>query len=602
MDEARSGLDSFARADLNGARERVEALHARTQQAVADHESWVSVASGHRAELLARRAELLAEHDRVASIDPETVRDAADRLASVLDPPRVPDPAAALLADRLDEILDAEEERQHRREAAEGLLGEAEARLADAWAELRGVLDQERTASTDPDVVRQLERVRDEIYELEERGGRIAAVRSRRRIDELRAEEAELLDRLGFDTYSSFVMGVPTARAEAERAMRIDAAQARIDTLQRDVDRLRADSPGGEEEQRIRAERAAITDEAARLLGADAQAIGRLTSIELGELLRSTHLPTPPETSAEVLSAAGRLAAALSAAGEEPPSTAIDPTAMLEDARRWLAGVESRPDLLRTLVARVDEVDRELARLERDRTAADDGGRLADLRAELAAADERVMDAERRLEAHLSAMGELADLRTEELELRERRHALQASIDERERVLAVIDAATAPPPFRGPVPPPTQDVAAVPPVGPGALPSGPASPGAVSSGPVSSGTVSSGTPVPAAGTEGATAEGSLLAVSAPGPSPGVFGPVSREWRVLSRLADLRQVGMVGSVPLMVAGLTAEPGDTEAVLHRLEVMSDLVQVVVTTDDERVAAWADRLGGSAAVVRW
>ena len=87
------------------------------------------------------------------------------------------------------------------------------------------------------------------------------------------------------------------------------------------------------------------------------------------------------------------------------------------------------------------------------------------------------------------------------------------------------------------------------------------------------------------------------------PPPGRFGPVSREWRVLSRIGDLRRVGMVGPVPLLLTGLVAEPGDTEAVLHRLEVMSDLVQVVVVTDDERIAQWADRLGPDAAtVVRW
>lgn len=583
-EEARGGLDSFARADLEAARERVEAAAARLQQATADHEAWVAAASEHRAGLLARRHELEEERTRVAAIDPETVRDATEHLASVIDPPVVPDPATARLADRLDELLGAEEDRLARQHEADGQIEVLEARLADAEAELRAVEDQTRAAASDPATVRQLERVRDEIYDLEERGGRLGG-RARRRADELRAEEAELLDRLGFDTYSSFVMGIPTARAEAERAMRVDAARARVETLRVELEQLRADSPGGSEERWNASEREEILDEASRLVGVDAAALGRLTSVELSELLRSRTLPIPPEVSAEVLSAAGRLAAALSAAGEEPPSTAIDPQAMLHEARTWLAGIDARHELIAALSARLDEVDRELARLDRERPSVDDGGRAADLRAELSSAEERVIAAERRLEAHLAAMAELADVRAEELELRDRQLTLESAIAERERLLAVIDRAAG-------------EAAAV-----------TADPTEEDTPEVGMDVVDGVGSEAAADRVGAT----LTLVPAPDdlppavpvllPPPGHFGPVSREWRVLSRMGDLRRVGMVGSVPLLLTGLDATTGDTEALLHRIEVMSDLVQVVVVTDDERIAAWGDRLGpDGATVVRW
>ena len=97
--------------------------------------------------------------------------------------------------------------------------------------------------------------------------------------------------------------------------------------------------------------------------------------------------------------------------------------------------------------------------------------------------------------------------------------------------------------------------------------------------------------------------------SAHGDSSTASGADAAAWSVLERLAELRTVSHVGSVPLMVRGLVRSSGDSgdddpsAAVLDRLGRMSDLVQVVVTTDDAAVAAWASALGPSdASVVCW
>jgi hypothetical protein len=79
-------------------------------------------------------------------------------------------------------------------------------------------------------------------------------------------------------------------------------------------------------------------------------------------------------------------------------------------------------------------------------------------------------------------------------------------------------------------------------------------------------------------------------------------PVDREWRLLAKLGDVRSVSFVGPVPLLVTGLVSGPPDTEALLHRLHGMSELVQMLVLTGDERVARWAEGLGPEASVVHW
>ncbi|MHB1139950.1 MAG: hypothetical protein ACYC2O_13425, partial [Microthrixaceae bacterium] len=116
------------------------------------------------------------------------------------------------------------------------------------------------------DVVR-LEQVRDEIFAVDDRQSRLAAHRNRRKLQELRAEQAALLERLGFDTYSSYVMGIPSVRAELERSSRLDAATTRIEHIERELQSLAAEEPDPRELRRAEIELERLLAGADELLG-----------------------------------------------------------------------------------------------------------------------------------------------------------------------------------------------------------------------------------------------------------------------------------------------------------------------------------------------
>jgi hypothetical protein len=82
----------------------------------------------------------------------------------------------------------------------------------------------------------------------------------------------------------------------------------------------------------------------------------------------------------------------------------------------------------------------------------------------------------------------------------------------------------------------------------------------------------------------------------------VAWPVDREWQLLARLGEVRSVGSVGAVPLLVTGIDAAAVDTPALLHRIASMSELVQMVVLAEDERLGRWTDGLGTDARLIRW
>ena len=79
-----------------------------------------------------------------------------------------------------------------------------------------------------------------------------------------------------------------------------------------------------------------------------------------------------------------------------------------------------------------------------------------------------------------------------------------------------------------------------------------------------------------------------------GQEVSAVGPDAAEWAVVARLARQRSVSFVGALPMLVDGVPADPSARSAVLGRLDRMSDLVQVVVVSDDDAAAEWAAGLG--------
>jgi DNA repair exonuclease SbcCD ATPase subunit len=74
-----------------------------------------------------------------------------------------------------------------------------------------------------------------------------------------------------------------------------------------------------------------------------------------------------------------------------------------------------------------------------------------------------------------------------------------------------------------------------------------------------------------------------------------------EWYLLSRLAGQRALSYAGSLPFVLDdALRGVSGDgLTHLLGRLERMSSAVQVVILSDDNEIAAWADAIGSDRAV---
>lgn len=75
-----------------------------------------------------------------------------------------------------------------------------------------------------------------------------------------------------------------------------------------------------------------------------------------------------------------------------------------------------------------------------------------------------------------------------------------------------------------------------------------------------------------------------------------------EWYLLTRLAGLRALSFAGSVPLVLDGALAalDREDAHRVLDKIEAMTDVVQVVYLGDDDAVVEWAALHGPGAAVI--
>jgi phage-related minor tail protein len=80
------------------------------------------------------------------------------------------------------------------------------------------------------------------------------------------------------------------------------------------------------------------------------------------------------------------------------------------------------------------------------------------------------------------------------------------------------------------------------------------------------------------------------------PSPGTTNVEELEWYLLSRVAAQRSVSYAGSVPLVLDDALADVRGADLVhlLSRLERMSTAVQVIVVSEDDEVASWADSVG--------
>lgn len=554
----RDELDPGAGAAVEVCLGQIDVLESRRTKVRAEWEQERADADERRRSLIERREHLRAVAERLDEVDAAEVIAAGDALARAVEPPSELDPVALRLADHLEQQLGVLRELVGRRASLELREREAAQRLDEAVAAAHSAAARDAGA-VDGSVVSRLEQVRDEIFSVGDRAGRLGASRSKRRVSELRAEEAVLLDRLGYETYSAYVMGIPSLRAEMERTNRIDSAENRSDRIEAELEDLRADLPDTAEIRRAAEDLLEALSRSLDHLGDPRSFAVDATEIDPSEIerhhaelvyatlaeLRQRRVSATSEDAPHVLIAIDRLRRALAAAtGDWPEGVQTAEGVVVERfgvdtlpsapgplsgvAREWSAWFHSLGDVALVARGQLAALESELAALEQARTAGRDTSRWAEVEAALDAALDRLSVAQERLRLHDSATAAIAALRDEELSVRSDERRLLSGIAEADRLAPV---SPHPPPYR----PPATD------------------------GPDVSDTTSGRAPT----------------------------PLDAEWQVITHLAEQRSVSFAGSVPVLVDGL---PDDTEAasaVLGRLHALSDLVQVVLLAEQRDVA---------------
>lgn len=419
-EELRALLDPLAEAAVASATAHRESVAAGAEGRQTERQELRRAAQAERAALIAASHEL---HDEVQSLeakDPQRLVEVRDQLLVLLDGPGGPDPDALDLAEALDVVMAEEHTVEERRAAAERQLATAEVARAEARAQVDRIEQAQRSPVHDPDLTNRLERVRDQIY---------APGTSSSEMDELRATEAELLDALGYETYTAYVTGVPNARALAEHTAALHDAASRLESATDEVVRLRAVLPDEGVFEELESRRTVLMGRAHHLL-ADAVASGRAGSTAtttvrtderrpevLAELLREVRLASPSADDPNVLAATEALRDHLVLVGAEV-GWVRSPTEVAAVAETMVERLADVPERLVAARRRAESLDAEVARIEAGLVQTDDA-ELDVMTAEVRAADARLAAAQARVVRHHEVQSEMDGCRAAELRLRE---------------------------------------------------------------------------------------------------------------------------------------------------------------------------------------
>ena len=554
IDVARGGVDSAALAELVRAREALESLRRRSAAALLEE------LAERRGSLEGQLEGLITEADqqrrelkRLSARGTAMVRDALDSAVAALD--RSPSPEALAIADEL-ESLDAALLRLE----ADGAGGRSQlddltVRRDAAYDELVRAESGLRSPQLDEAAVEELESVHDEIFELDGRGARLSSSRLRRRMNALRERERELLDLLGFDTWSAFVMRVSTAGADAERRQRYAVAKATYELAEDELARATV-AP-----LEVVGEIADRQDERRRLLGRAEELLGKRVSEDaVVEALRSPGAEDGGDADRQV-AAVDRLRDELLSRGAISPPE--DPDLLFEFARRWLADEDlAAAARIRAAEASRLHIEGEITRLAAELSELPDpdsvevstpspSPRLSEAEAALAQAEQRV-ERHRQSQKLLDELRGLdAVLRVDEERLEVELHACDAEVNDAEQLEASASEAY-------------RRLASE----------------------IERGQGASGVP-DRRGSVGSRRQAVLDRV---------------EWYLLSRFAQQRSVSFVGSVPIVIddAFVHWSIEELSGILERLVRMSEVIQVIILTDDAQLVGWARDLGREVASV--
>ncbi len=515
--------------------------------------------------LRTRRDETLVALEPLVDLDTTVVQAALAEVPRSDAPTEMPDPVAQAAADELEAAIAALDDYDAQLEsgghgplAAYRRLDEAQRRFLAAEAAVRPPV-------IDPADAEALEAAHDELLEAELRltAARIPGKKLKERLDEAAAVEAQILARMGFATYTSFVMSTTAPVVSPE--LRAAHAQAQADYEEADATFARAVAEVEQDPQR--APLAAAVDRA------QAEAQRLVDVLDERDLLGALRAKTMVDETrrAEADRAARKVRAALEAAGVDFGDLELDGGDVIDVASVWLSDMEEatrrREELeetLRSLEAEIAAAEVDLGQLETsapsvaalsateeanerrrpghepDREGDPDEGREGEPTAD-DATDHQVADVNDQVRV---------DLELGLVELDEQERDLAEQVDAQGALLAAAAAA-----FAG----------------------SRAHLAALEAG--------------AAADEGGFALSTTYAsVGGRGAEVSDLGQV--EWYLLARLAAQRSVSYAGSVPLVLDdpfGRVADD-DVEYLLERLVRTSDAVQVIFIGDDARVLRWS------------
>jgi len=500
-----------------------------------------------RDELVAREADLDGQLQRIeqgleelSGLDTRPIQVLLDAIRNPAPVEFVPSERAAQLADEFSLLQRQVDELEARHETEGRGTAGALARLEAARVELTAAEKGMQKPNLSPADVEELEAAHQAVLAQQEKaGGRMGRRANQQRLEEAVVAEQAVLDRVGFPTWSSYVMGAgllaidPMAEQRLERAQaEVSAAEAHWATV---AEMIEADPEHAALLDRLEA----VYLEAFDLLGGDDE------QADLETALRSVQVPKREVSTDELVDA---LAYQLELVGLDlgTDNPGVDRTLMAAEA--FLVEVQGISD-------RVAELE-----VERDRVRVD----LADCRTTLARVDAAAAAMSTIDLTDSAAATEQAEADTDALRAElDRATEDQADYaDSLEARLALVDAAT--------------QVEAV---------------------------ASSRLKKLAATLAESTSTDRVITDNPRPESDPDFdvdsdagGPEAIEFYILARLAAQRALSYAGSVPMVIddAFLGIDADEVRSLLGKLEQVSESVQIIYLSDDPVVIEWTASVG--------
>jgi hypothetical protein len=452
----------------------------------------------------------------------------------------VPSERAAELADEFAAL------KRHVDELEQGMESEGRGtagalhRLENARTELAQAERAMLKPNLSADDVTELEAAHAAVFEAESKMSGIRKRGGQKRFDDAMAAEQIILDRVGFPTWSSYIMGAGLLAIDPLAERRLERAHAEVAAAEAHWATVAAEIESNPEHRAMLDRLEDVYLEAFDLLGGDDD------QEDLEEALRDLKVPNREVTAEELVDA---LAYQLELVGLDlGPDPGIDRTLMAADA--FLGEVQALSARVAELRVERAGVDHELATarhaLEQAEVASSPAIDLTDGAVDAGADDEPTLDT-------LAAERDAA--MTDEVDY----------ADSLEARLALVDAAT--------------QVEAV----------------------ATSRLMRIAAELAEAQVTAGPSPSSDPAVGVHSTEDDV-GPESIEFYLLARLAAQRNVSFSGSVPMVLddalLGLGTE--QVHSLLNKLERMSEAVQILYLSDEPAVAEWANSVGLTHAAV--